>query len=153
MSSERDVQARVMLALGSRPDIRIFRNQVGFRYVGGPPYQRKVRFGLMPGSGDLIGWRTRTITAADVGRTFAQFLPSRSNPTAAPSGKIKPSGPTSSDPRAASPSSYGIPAKPSKPSKKHHSYEPQTPHLEIQLRKTQAPRLVRVPCSRRQVEG
>lgn len=74
MSSERDVQARVMLALGSRPDIRIFRNQVGFGYVGEPPYQRKVRFGLMPGSGDLIGWRTRTITAADIGRTFAQFL-------------------------------------------------------------------------------
>ena len=28
----------------------------------------------MPGSGDLIGWRTRVITAADIGRSFAQFL-------------------------------------------------------------------------------
>ena len=37
MSSERDIQARVMLALGSRPNIRIFRNQVGFGYVGEPP--------------------------------------------------------------------------------------------------------------------
>lgn len=74
MSQERDVQARVMLALGSRPDIRIFRNQVGFGYVGEHPHQRRVRFGLMPGSGDLIGWRTRTITAADIGKSFAQFL-------------------------------------------------------------------------------
>lgn len=74
MSSERDIQARVMLALGSRPNIRIFRNQVGFGYVGEPPNQRRVRFGLMPGSGDLIGWRTRVITASDIGKAFAQFL-------------------------------------------------------------------------------
>lgn len=74
MSAERNIQARVMLALGSRPEIRIFRNQVGFGYVGEPPNQRRVSFGLMPGSGDLIGWRTRVITAEDIGRKFAQFL-------------------------------------------------------------------------------
>ena len=43
-------------------------------YVGEPPNQRRVSFGLTPGSGDLIGWRTRIITQDDVGRRIAQFL-------------------------------------------------------------------------------
>lgn len=35
---------------------------------------RWVTFGLFPGSGDLIGWRTVRITPEMVGRDIAQFL-------------------------------------------------------------------------------
>ncbi len=72
--NEAGVQSRILLALGSRPDIRVFRNQVGLGYVGEYPNQRRVSFGLTPGSGDLIGWRARIITPDDVGRRIAQFL-------------------------------------------------------------------------------
>ena len=72
--NESGIQSRIMLALGARPGIRIFRNQVGFGFVGEYPNQRPVSFGLAPGSGDLIGWRSRIITPDDVGRSVAQFL-------------------------------------------------------------------------------
>jgi hypothetical protein len=67
---ESAIQKQIQLALGSRPDIRVFRNNVGFIKLG----DRAIRYGLMPGSGDLIGWHTRTITAADVGTQVAVFL-------------------------------------------------------------------------------
>ena len=34
----------------------------------------RVAFGLCPGSSDLIGWRTVTITEAWIGQRIAQFL-------------------------------------------------------------------------------
>jgi hypothetical protein len=34
----------------------------------------KIRFGLFPGSGDLIGWVSRTITPEMVGQKMAQFV-------------------------------------------------------------------------------
>jgi hypothetical protein len=82
--SESDIQARVMLAIGSRPDCRIFRNHVGMGWSGKLVKQergrvlldnaRPARFGLAPGSGDLIGWKAVTITPEMVGRKIAVFL-------------------------------------------------------------------------------
>ena len=56
MDSEHIVQRAVMLAVGGRPDCRIFRNSLGrFQDATG----RWVRFGIAnPGGADLIGWRT-----------------------------------------------------------------------------------------------
>lgn len=63
----------IKLALGSLPHIRVFRNQVGLAFVGKPPNLTPVRTGLVPGSGDLIGWTTRTILPSDVGSKVAVF--------------------------------------------------------------------------------
>ena len=52
---------------GKHPNIRLFRNSVGFDDV------RKIRYGLIPGSGDLIGWKTVTITPEMVGTKLAVF--------------------------------------------------------------------------------
>lgn len=51
--TESEIQSQIRLRLGSRPDVRLFRNHVGtVRDERG----RVHRFGLMPGSADLIGW-------------------------------------------------------------------------------------------------
>lgn len=68
--SEKANQSRILLALGSRPGIRIFRNTVG---VGRTPDGSIVRFGLCPGSGDLIGWTELTVTQEMLGRKLAIF--------------------------------------------------------------------------------
>ncbi|MCX8511186.1 MAG: VRR-NUC domain-containing protein [Chthoniobacteraceae bacterium] len=51
--TEAQIQARVLLTLGRRPDVRIFRNNVG-AYKDATGTLR--RFGLLVGSADLIGW-------------------------------------------------------------------------------------------------
>ena len=48
---------------------------------------RHVRMGLFPGSGDLIGWRTVTVTPDMVGKPIAQFL---SIEVKTPTGKVRP---------------------------------------------------------------
>lgn len=48
---EATLQAQIMEALGLEADLRLFRNNVGVATFHGA----KVRYGLMPGSGDLIG--------------------------------------------------------------------------------------------------
>ena len=58
---------QVRLESGKHPNLRLFRNNVGFDDV------RKVRYGLIPGSGDLIGWKTITITPEMVGTKLAVF--------------------------------------------------------------------------------
>ena len=68
--SEAGEQSRIMLALGGHPGIRVFRNNVGLARF---PDGSTVRYGLCPGSADLIGWRTVTITQDMVGQPFAQF--------------------------------------------------------------------------------
>jgi len=50
---------------------RLFRNNVG---VFMDRRGNKIRVGLYPGSADLIGWRTITITPEMVGTQIAQFL-------------------------------------------------------------------------------
>lgn len=68
---ETNIQQRIRLALGTRPDLRLFRNQVG--QLPDPRTGRPVQFGLAKGSADLVGWTTKTITQADVGKSYAVF--------------------------------------------------------------------------------
>lgn len=70
-NAETDLQQRIRLALGTRPDLRIFRNQVG--QLPDPRTGRPVQFGLARGSADLIGWRTITVTPEMVGQQLAVF--------------------------------------------------------------------------------
>lgn len=70
-NAETDLQQRIRLALGTRSDLRLFRNQVG--QLPDPRTGRPVQFGLARGSADLIGWRTITITPDMVGRQVAVF--------------------------------------------------------------------------------
>lgn len=74
---------QVLLAIGSHPDIRLFRNHVGFGYSGKVLRRSNhllqlsnyypVTFGLHVGSSDLIGWRSVVITPEMVGRRVAIF--------------------------------------------------------------------------------
>lgn len=85
--TESEIQARIMLALGARPDIRIFRNTVGQGWMGqviardrGPVIlqhgdvvlrqARPVTFGLATHSPDIVGWQTIEIG----GQRVARFL-------------------------------------------------------------------------------
>lgn len=55
----------------TRKGWRVFRNNVGqLLDARGVP----VRYGLCPGSSDLIGWRELVITPEMVGQTVAQFV-------------------------------------------------------------------------------
>jgi len=70
-NAETILQQQIRLALGTRSDARLFRNQVGS--LPDPRTGRLVTFGLAKGSADLIGWRTVTITQAMVGTRLAVF--------------------------------------------------------------------------------
>ena len=70
-NAETTLQQQIRLALGTNPDARIFRNQVGS--LPDPRTGRLVTFGLARGSADLIGWRTITVTQAMVGTRLAVF--------------------------------------------------------------------------------
>jgi hypothetical protein len=70
-NAETDLQQRIRLALGTRTDLRLFRNQVG--QLPDPRTGRPVQFGLARGSADLIGWRTITVTPEMVGQQLAVF--------------------------------------------------------------------------------
>ena len=71
-NSETKIQQEIRLALGTRPDVRLFRNQVG--QLPDPRTGRPVQFGLAKGSADLVGWKTVTITPEMVGTQVAQFV-------------------------------------------------------------------------------
>ena len=68
---ETNIQQRIRLALGTRDDVRLFRNQVG--QLPDPRTGRPVQFGLAKGSADIVGWTTKTITEDDVGKSYAIF--------------------------------------------------------------------------------
>ena len=68
---ETTLQQEIRLALGTNPQTRIFRNQVGS--LPDPRTGRLVTFGLARGSADLIGWRTITIGPEHVGQRIAVF--------------------------------------------------------------------------------
>ena len=70
-NAETDLQQRIRLALGTHPQARLFRNQVGS--LPDPRTGRLVTFGLARGSADLIGWRTVVITPEMVGQRVAVF--------------------------------------------------------------------------------
>ena len=70
-NAETNIQQRIRLALGTREDVRLFRNQVG--QLPDPRTGRPVQFGLAKGSADLVGWKTVTITPDMVGQEVAVF--------------------------------------------------------------------------------
>lgn len=70
-NAETDLQQRIRLALGTRSDLRLFRNQVG--QLPDPRTGRPVQFGLARGSADLIGWRSVTVTPEMIGQQIAVF--------------------------------------------------------------------------------
>ena len=84
-NAETNLQQQIRLALGTHPDTRLFRNQVGS--LPDPRTGRLVTFGLARGSADLIGWRTVTITPDMVGQQLAVFT---SVEVKTPTGRIRP---------------------------------------------------------------
>ena len=84
-NAETDLQQRIRLALGLRPDIRLYRNQVG--QLPDPKTGRPVQFGLARGSADLIGWRTVVVTPDMVGQRLAVFT---SIEVKTPTGRLTP---------------------------------------------------------------
>ncbi len=84
-NAETDLQQRIRLALGTHPQARLFRNQVGS--LPDPRTGRLVTFGLARGSADLIGWRTVTIGPEHVGMRLAVFT---SIEVKTPTGRVRP---------------------------------------------------------------
>jgi hypothetical protein len=81
--TEQQIQQRIRIACSKGP-VRLFRNNCGvLRDRRGVP----VSYGLQPGSADLIGWRTITITPDMVGQRVAVFT---SIEVKTPSGRIRP---------------------------------------------------------------
>ncbi len=86
--AENDVTALVRLKHSELGD-KLFRNNIGLGWLGRMIKEiprmgerpdvllkspHKVKFGLFPGSADLIGWRSIVITPEMVGRRVAVFL-------------------------------------------------------------------------------
>lgn len=77
-------EAEILLALGRDPDTRLFGNEVGLGWSGKLlsnnqgrvilENARPVRYGLAPGSADLIGIRRVLITPDMIGQTVGVFL-------------------------------------------------------------------------------
>lgn len=60
----------ILARFGALPVVRLFRNNVGTALY---PDGSRVRYGLCPGSSDLIGWRSVTVTPDMVGKPVAVF--------------------------------------------------------------------------------
>lgn len=84
-NAETTLQQQIRLAFGTKPELRMFRNQVGS--LPDPRTGRLVTFGLARGSADLIGWRTVVITSDMVGQQLAVFT---SIEVKTPTGRIRP---------------------------------------------------------------
>ena len=84
-NAETTLQQQIRLAVGTNPETRLFRNQVGS--LPDPRTGRLVTFGLARGSADLIGWRTITVTQAMVGTRLAVFT---SIEVKTPTGRVRP---------------------------------------------------------------
>lgn len=61
---------RIMYRISHIPGVRLFRNNVGMAIQQDG---RRIRYGLFPGSSDLIGWKSVEITPEMVGRKVAVF--------------------------------------------------------------------------------
>jgi hypothetical protein len=83
--SETAIMQDIRLALGQSPGIKMFRQNVGA--YKDPRSGRVIRYGLVVGSGDLIGWQSVVITEAMVGQRFARFL---SVEVKTPTGRLSP---------------------------------------------------------------
>jgi hypothetical protein len=84
-NAETTLQQQIRLAVGTNPNARMFRNQVGS--LPDPRTGRLVTFGLARGSADLIGWRTVVVTPEMVGTRLAVFT---SIEVKTPTGRIRP---------------------------------------------------------------
>jgi hypothetical protein len=84
-ASETHLQQEIRLALGTKPDLRLYRNNCGS--LPDPRTGRLVTFGLAKGSADLIGWRTITIGPEMVGQQLAVFT---SIEVKTPNGRVRP---------------------------------------------------------------
>ena len=83
-ASEAEIQAAIQLAIGALPGIRVFRNTTGTGWSGkhvetrgGLTVLRGARFtryGLAPGSADLIGWRSLVVKPGHIGLVLAQLV-------------------------------------------------------------------------------
>lgn len=83
--SELSIQQHIRLACSKGP-VRLFRNNVG--RLPDPRNGRWVEFGVGgKGAGDLLGWRTVTVTPEMVGQQVAVFL---SIEVKTPTGKLRP---------------------------------------------------------------
>jgi hypothetical protein len=81
--TEAQIQAEILRELGGRLDVRLFRNTCGTGWSGQTVSHvgdrvtlanaRFIRYGLTPGSADLIGWQHITVTPEMVGRKLAVF--------------------------------------------------------------------------------
>jgi hypothetical protein len=68
VTSETNLMRQIMLAVSKLKNVRIFRNNTGFDATN------KVRYGLVVGSSDLIGWKSVTVTPEMVGQQVAVFV-------------------------------------------------------------------------------
>ena len=82
--TESKIQHAILHALNRRSDVRVFRNNVGTAVTQDG---RFIRFGLQPGSADLIGWKSVVITNEDVGKKLAVFV---SVEIKKPGGRVRP---------------------------------------------------------------
>ena len=81
---EQQIQTRWLMFISRRPDVRMFRNNVGTGWQGQVVSKelgavviqnaRPLHAGLCVGSSDLIGWKTVTITPDMVGQQVAVFV-------------------------------------------------------------------------------
>lgn len=84
LAREIGIQRRIQIDLCRDARVRLWRNNVGLAWQGHDTLlpngdvllrnPRRVRYGLAPGSSDLIGLIARTITPAMVGMRLAQFI-------------------------------------------------------------------------------
>ncbi len=82
--NETTILQRIRLAVGRVPGLKLFRNNCGQAWMGKIVSRtqdmivikdpRPVQFGLHPGSSDLIGWKSVTITPEMVGQRVAVFV-------------------------------------------------------------------------------
>lgn len=81
---EKSIKAQIQIALSKDQSIRLFNQPQGMAWMGEivskTPAEiilanyRPVKFGLAPGSSDLIGWRSVEITEEMIGQRLAVFL-------------------------------------------------------------------------------
>lgn len=82
---EHAIQSEIFRAIGSRADVRIFRNNTGIAWAGDVKLKfadgsiilanaRPFHGGLFKGSADLIGWTSRVVTEADLGKPSGRFV-------------------------------------------------------------------------------
>ena len=70
-NKETILQQNIRLALGTKSNIRLFRNETG--KLPDPRTGQWVQFGLAKGSSDLIGFKTIKVTPEMIGQDLAVF--------------------------------------------------------------------------------